>query len=134
MRDRLWIFAGLLLFIAAFSTPFWHALLHAHAAARGPDLQLPINKLECVAPVSYMRSSHMHLLFSWRESAVREGNRTYVSFDHKTYQKSLTKTCWQCHSRERFCDRCHSYSGVSTPYCWNCHNEPQSQLAWRTLP
>lgn len=134
MRDRPWIVAGLLLFVAAFATPFWHASAHRQAALAGPNLTLPSNQKQCVAPIPYMRASHMRLLLDWRESAVRQGNRDYVSFDHKHYQKSLTKTCWQCHNRAEFCDRCHAYSGVSTPYCWNCHNQPQTTIAWRNVP
>lgn len=131
MRNRSWIAGALLLFLALFAVPFWYGLPHARKGLQGPNLQLPVDRKECVAPIAYMRSSHMRLLIDWRESAVRQGNRTYISFDHKEYRKSLTRTCWQCHDRAAFCDRCHTYSGVSTPYCWNCHNQPQTNVAWR---
>lgn len=134
MRDRPWILLGLAIFLAVFTTPFWHAFAHTPAMIQPPDLQLPAAGKQCVAPVAYMRTSHMRLLLDWRESVVRHGERTFVSLDHHTYQKSLTKTCWGCHNREGFCDRCHAYSGVSTPYCWTCHNQPQANIAWRIAP
>ncbi len=127
MRDRLWIFAGLAVFVAAFTAPFWHA--HAWASARQPDLVLPANQKECVAPASTMRAAHMRMLLNWREDVVRRGDRRYVAFDGKVYEKSLTRTCLGCHSKTGFCDRCHEYSGVSGPYCWNCHSDPQAATA-----
>jgi hypothetical protein len=134
MRDRLWIIAGLVLLVAGVTTPFWSARTAPKNLAKLPDLTLPANQKECVAPVSYMRSSHMQLLLSWREDAVRHGQRQYVAFNGKVYDKSLTRTCMGCHNKAEFCDRCHAYSGVSQPYCWNCHVQPQVNVALRSLP
>jgi hypothetical protein len=133
MRDRLWIIAGLALFVAAATTPFWFAHANAKDLSKLPDLTLPANQKQCVAPTGTMRAEHMQLLVSWREDVVRRGDRRYVAFNGKVYEKSLTKTCLGCHSKEQFCDRCHAYAGVSGPYCWNCHNEPQA-IAARTTP
>ena len=94
-----------------------------------PNLTLPVNQKQCVAPISYMRASHMQLLLQWRRDVVRRGDRKYVAFDGKVYDMSLTKTCLGCHNKEQFCGRCHTYAGVSGPYCWNCHNEPQPSVA-----
>jgi len=127
MRDRVWIFVGLAVFAAGFTAPFWH--VHAKASARQPDLVLPANQKECVAPASTMRAAHMQMLLNWREDVVRHGDRRYVAFDGKVYEKSLTHTCLGCHSKAGFCDRCHEYSGVSGPYCWNCHSDPQATVA-----
>ncbi|HCX02472.1 MAG TPA: cytochrome C, partial [Syntrophaceae bacterium] len=42
----------------------------------------------------------------------------------RTFEKSLTGTCLQCHSnKEQFCDRCHNYVGAK-PSCFNCHIIP----------
>jgi nitrate/TMAO reductase-like tetraheme cytochrome c subunit len=42
---------------------------------------------------------------------------------------SLSQTCLGCHSnKEKFCDSCHTYSGVK-PNCWNCHVVPQEGRA-----
>ena len=123
MRERLLIFGGLTLFLVLFTYPMWHAVM-AGTQARAPQLQLPANARECVAPIPYMRAAHMQLLIQWRENAIRNGVRQIHAFNGKPYDASLTRTCLgQCHSRGEFCDRCHRYSGVSTPSCWQCHNE-----------
>lgn len=122
MRDRGPIVCGLLIFVALFTVPVWHGLA-AHTAARQPELKLPETEKHCVAPVEYMRRSHMQLLIDWRDSAVRRGERTFVAYDGRKYNISLTQTCLgQCHvERKDFCDRCHTYAGVSGPYCFDCH-------------
>ena len=132
MRDRVFIFAGLALFVAAFTTPFWHA--HANTSARQPQLVLPAGKKECVAPAGTMRAEHMKMLLNWREDVVRRDDRQYHAFDGQVYDRSLTRTCLGCHSKRQFCDRCHEYSGVSGPYCWNCHNDPQTARGARVVP
>ena len=123
MRDRIWIIAGLLVFLGFITYPVWHDLA-AHTTSTPPDLVLPANEKQCVAPVSYMRASHMRLLLDWREQVVRENKSKYVAFNRKVYDMSLTKTCLKCHDQEKFCVRCHDYAGVRTPYCWNCHLDP----------
>lgn len=132
MRDRAWILAGLVAFVAVVTTPFWAARLSATNPSTGPNLVLPARQKQCIAPAAFMRSSHMKLLISWREDVVRHGNRRYIAQDGKIYDKSLTRTCLGCHSKQQFCDRCHTYSGVAEPYCWNCHNEPQTNIARST--
>lgn len=135
MRERIWIGAGLLLFVAVMTTPFWSAHGAATLTAKrggGPNLVLPASATQCVAPVSYMRAAHMRLLLRWREEVVRHNQRRYVAFNGKVYDKSLTGTCLGCHNKEQFCDRCHAYAGVSAPSCWGCHSAPQTQLARNT--
>jgi hypothetical protein len=87
---------------------------------------MPANQKECVAPAGTMRAAHMKMLIQWREDVVRHGDRRFVAFNGKVYEKSLTGTCLGCHNKQQFCDRCHAYSGVSTPSCWNCHSDPQT--------
>lgn len=133
MRDRLWILAGLAAFVAFATVPFWAAHFSTtHSRVMGPNLLLPAQQKQCVAPATFMRSSHMKLLVSWREDVVRHGNRGYIAQDGKIYDKSLTRTCLGCHSKQQFCDRCHTYSGVAEAYCWSCHNEPQTNIARST--
>ena len=73
-------------------------------------------------PADYMRQSHMTLLRQWRESVVRTGDRTPVSAGGKTYEKSLSGTCFKCHAKKSaFCDRCHASLGAA-PACWDCHH------------
>jgi hypothetical protein len=128
VSDRPTILAGLAVFLAAASFPFWYNAATARTSA-GPALELPPGK-QCVAPVDYMKAYHMRLLDSWRDQAVRTGVRQYTSPSGKTYDISLTGTCLgQCHQdRAKFCDRCHSYMGVQAAYCWSCHNSPVKTL------
>ena len=123
MRDRLLILGGLALFLALVTWPAWRAL--ASAPARPPELMRPAGAARCVAPVSFMRASHMTLLLQWRDRVVRDGVRTYVDDDGKVVTMSLTGTCIRaCHTdRTKFCDRCHDYARV-TPTCWDCHVVP----------
>ncbi len=137
MRDRIWIFAGLALFVGVATLPFWSAHGRTAGIAGVPNLQLPVRARECVAPVEYMRQSHMQLLLRWRRDVVRLDERRYVAPGGTVYQRSLTGTCLGCHNKEQFCDRCHAYAGVSGPYCWNCHNQPATRVAgasWQAEP
>jgi hypothetical protein len=133
MRDRAIIMAGLAVFMAAVTVPFWCARAGAKPSARQPELTLPANAKQCVAPPEKMRAEHMQMLVNWREDVVRRGDRQFVAYNGKVYEKSLSSTCLRCHNKREFCDRCHAYSGVSGPYCWNCHNEPQTTTA-RSMP
>jgi len=126
MRDRWLILTGLLIFLALSATPLWYrGVAGKHALA--PELPLPAGEKECVAPVSYMKTSHMQLLQQWQDQAVRQDRHSYVSHDGKIYQINLTGTCLQrCHvDKAAFCDRCHTYNGVAEPYCWDCHVDPR---------
>jgi len=126
MRDRGLILAGLLVFMGLLTFPIWSGL-STGKSSRGPDLRLPEKAKECVAPIEYMKNSHMKLLNLWRDQAVRNNTRTYTAYNGKVYTISLTGTCLQqCHTEKaEFCDRCHTYNGVRTPYCWDCHVDPR---------
>jgi hypothetical protein len=126
MRDRLFIYFGLLLFLAFVTFPFTYNLA-AGQTSKKPDVQLPKKEKRCVASTAYMKSSHMQLLLQWREDRVRRDIRSYAAFDGTSYPVSLTGTCLtRCHeSKEKFCDRCHSYAGVQGPYCMDCHIDPE---------
>jgi hypothetical protein len=129
MRDRIFIYTGLCLFLALAAFPFSYNLA-AGRNSRGPEVKLPEREKRCVEPVDYMRRSHMKLLMKWREDRVRNDIRSYKASDGKLYKASLTGTCLaQCHgSKSEFCDRCHSYSGVQGPYCADCHlDAPKTQ-------
>jgi hypothetical protein len=125
MRDRVLIALGLVVFIVLVTYPVWHAA-YAKTTTSGPQIKLPQQEKNCVAPVAYMRAAHMKLLIDWREGAVRDHQLTYTANDGKKYRVSLSNTCLgQCHTkREEFCDRCHQYAAVSGPYCWDCHVDP----------
>ena len=125
MKDRPFIIGGLVVFLVFVTTPVWRSLATPKATLAAPEIKLPLRERECVAPVSYMRASHMQLLDEWRKSVVRTGQRKYVAYNGKVYDKSLTQTCLSaCHgSCQEFCDRCHNYNGVSALACWNCHSD-----------
>jgi hypothetical protein len=122
------IIAGIVVFLIVASVPFWYG---RGKAVPPPDLKLDTPAIErlkeklCVEPAPYMRANHMKLLGAWRESVVREGNRSYKATDGKVYKISLTGTCLECHSnKDQFCDRCHDYAGAK-PNCWSCHIIPE---------
>jgi hypothetical protein len=134
MNDRPLILAGLTLFVGLVTTPIWHGALDRNAALAAPQIQLPTQEKQCVAPASYMRTSHMQLLEHWRDEAVRDGQRQFIAFNGKSYEKSPTRTCvTECHTdRKEFCERCHDYAAVSDSDCWHCHND--SPRASRGMP
>ena len=125
MNDKKYIIAGLVIFIALFTFPFWY---NSGKAAPAPEIKLTEKAKaakECVMPTAYMRAEHMQLLDVWRDSVVRDGNRLYVADSGKSYNMSLQNECMRCHSSKvQFCDQCHNYMAV-TPYYWTCHIEPK---------
>jgi hypothetical protein len=126
-----WIVPGLIAFVAIVTFPLWFN----NAQGRAAGFTSPPNPegLECVEKGIWMREHHMQLLIDWRETVVREGDRTYIGSDGKTYEKSLTKTCMKCHgfadetgkstTPATYCLDCHNFAGV-TVYCWDCHIDP----------
>lgn len=124
MSDAGKIIIGLIIFICLTTIPIWYALAN-RSAGSGPELEIVTEEEHCVESVPYMRAEHMELLNDWRQSVVREGDRTYISSYGEEYDMSLTETCLDCHSNKAdFCDRCHNYAGVN-PNCWECHIVPE---------
>jgi hypothetical protein len=115
--------AALAALVALAAWPVWRALASPPAGA--PNLEKPVGVTECVAPIEYMRGSHMKLLEAWRDRVVRDGVRAYVDRHGRVVTMSLTKTCLgACHTdKTTFCDRCHDYAGVKIT-CWDCHVPP----------
>ena len=90
-----------------------------------PEPKIVTQEKRCVESKQVMRDRHMDLVYSWRDQVVREGRRSYVSSDGRSFEMSLTKTCLKCHTnRAEFCDKAHDYAGVK-PYCWDCHVVPK---------
>ncbi len=120
MSDRRTILAALVIGLAVAAAPVWLAFARGTSPA-APALARPEPGTQCVMPADYMRTSHMLVLDEWRQKAVREGIRSYVTGDGRTVRISLTGTCLGCHrSKADFCDRCHGYVGIE-PKCGNCH-------------
>jgi hypothetical protein len=125
MSDKGKILFGLSVFVILITFPFWSRLAAAGEPEGGrPELEYPTNAEACIEPTDYMAASHMDLLNEWRDDLVRDGDREYVSSTGETYDKSLTRTCLNCHEdRDAFCTRCHDYADVQ-PTCWQCHVTP----------
>ena len=121
MKDKKKILAGLAVFIAAITFPFWYNM---GKAAPAPELELTAKAKAakvCVMPTAFMKAEHMQLLDVWRHNVVRNGERAFVNAEGKLFNMSLSNTCLDCHSNKaQFCDRCHDYASVR-PYCWDCH-------------
>jgi len=127
MNDKPQIFIGLIIFLGIFTFPFWYN----HLSASSPPKVVLTDKAKaakvCVEDTEFMRKEHMQLLNTWRNTAVREGERVFVSSSGKEYKISLSNTCMNCHSdKVEFCDKCHTYASVS-PYCWECHTYPEEK-------
>jgi hypothetical protein len=129
MKQHQWgmIALGLVIFVVLITFPFWFG---KGKTSPKPELSLDtpaiaqLKEKRCIEDMLYMRESHMKLLNRWRDEAVRDGHRLYTAKDGRTFEKSLTGTCIQCHSnKEQFCDRCHNYVGAK-PTCFNCHIVP----------
>jgi hypothetical protein len=124
MYDGSKIVTGLIIFLCLITLPAWYSVASGKATYV-PDPKVITEEEECIESTQYMRTKHINLLMNWKESVVRQGNRTYLAGDGKEYNISLTETCMDCHSNKaEFCDRCHSYVGVK-PYCWDCHIIPK---------
>jgi hypothetical protein len=121
MKDKGLIIAGLIIFFALLTFPFWYNLGTASVAPEPVLTQKAKEAKECVLPADYMKAEHMQLLDIWRENVVRTGKRLYVNSSGKSFEMSLSNTCLDCHSNKAdFCDKCHTYASVD-PYCWDCH-------------
>ncbi len=143
MYNAKYIWPGIIVFLALFTAPFW--LNFGSSKYEYPDVALPkakaadvkawgalpeAERLEkpgtaCVEPKEFMRAEHMQLLNSWRDEALREEKREYISSSGVKWEISLQNTCMKCHTNKaEFCDKCHNANSVD-PYCWDCHVAPK---------
>jgi len=123
MFNAKYILPGIVLFVVLFTAPFW--LNVGSGKYVRPELALPANGTECVEPREYMAANHKTLLNTWRDMALREERRIYVSSSGKEWEISLQNTCMTCHANSAgFCDKCHVSNSVY-PTCWTCHIEPR---------
>ena len=125
MYNSKFILAGLVAFVALFTSPFWlNALTPEY---KRPDIALPqgFGQEECVETRDFMRAEHMQILNNWRDMALREGLREYTDSRGHVWEINLQNTCMSCHvNKKDFCDKCHDSNSVD-PYCWDCHVEPK---------
>jgi hypothetical protein len=121
------IITGLVIFVVFFTSPFLYGLVKTGPPPE-PELSPKAKAAKvCVENTEFMKESHMQLLNTWRNEAVRLNKYRFVATDGKEYLISLQNTCMDCHNnKSKFCDQCHNYAGV-TPYCWECHIEPKEK-------
>lgn len=131
MYHRRYIIPGLVIFVVVFTFPFW-SNVKSNTYTR-PAIVLPVAEEQCIESKAFMQTEHMRILNEWRDAALREGKRTYVSSTNKIWEISLQNTCMKCHDdKENFCDTCHNANSVS-PYCWDCHIAPAKPAA-KSIP
>ncbi len=120
------VIPGIIAFLIIATLPVWYGII-SHDTKNVPELELPKMEKQCVKPADLMRKQHMTLLDEWRNTVIREADRSPVLVDGIEYQKSLTGSCMKCHSnKSAFCDRCHNYLSVA-PQCWDCHFSPKDK-------
>lgn len=123
MYNAKYIWPGIVLFVVLFTAPFW--LNAGSSEYERPAVALPPAGTECIESREYMAAEHMQLLNTWRDMALREEKREYVSTKGTSWAISLQNTCMSCHANKvEFCDKCHNSNSVD-PYCWDCHVEPR---------
>lgn len=121
------VVGGVFVAVVLGAVPAWLGLASAGSAPRGSasagglELAKPIGKGACVLQAEEIRQRHPSLLGTWRNLAVREGERSWRTHDGRTVAIDLTGTCLGCHgAATEFCDRCHESNGT-TLACWGCH-------------
>jgi hypothetical protein len=125
MRDKARIFIGLVVFLALITFPIWYNMVSGEQA-EPPDIVTPDDGA-CLLDAEEMRTEHMQMIMDWRDEVVRDKQRIHTTADGRRFDKSLTRTCLDCHANKaEFCDRCHDYLGVK-PYCWDCHIVPKGE-------
>ncbi|MDE5832186.1 MAG: sulfate reduction electron transfer complex DsrMKJOP subunit DsrJ [Desulfovibrio sp.] len=120
------VIIGIIVFVIIFASPFWLSWIGTDYTKTG--VVLPQGEKQCVEDTEFMRANHMRLLDEWRDQALREENRAYVShLSGKTFVISLQNTCMKCHNNyASFCEKCHVANSVY-PYCWTCHILPEGK-------
>ena len=96
MYNAKYIIPGVLIAVAAFTSPFWLNL--GGKTYVYPEVALPTGegKDKCIESKEWMRAEHMALLNTWRDEAIREGKREYVATDGGKRVISLQDTCMAC--------------------------------------
>ncbi len=122
MYNSKYIILGLVIFVGAFTSPFWINICSPNYVR--PAVALPTDSKDCIESPEFMRAEHMQLLNNWRDQALREGKREYVASNGKKWDINLQNTCMSCHTNyDDFCKKCHDTNSVN-PYCWDCHVKP----------
>lgn len=125
MHDKGKVIAGIVVFFVIVLFPIWFT--GAFGDFTPPDVDPQAKSGTCVRDKDWMTAHHMDLLDEWRDDVVRDGDRGPVVIDGVEWEKSLTRTCLDCHqSYDKFCNECHTYADAQ-PNCWECHLIPEGR-------
>jgi hypothetical protein len=125
-KNRL-VALGLILFVLLFTAPFLLNLGKTRAQTEPPALLQDAQAMQALADKIGVKNGdefiekHRQILSEWKELAVRDGKRIYVTKDGRKIQISLENLA----SQPQYCSTCHDYVGIETPSCWTCHEEPK---------
>ena len=71
------IITGLVIFVVFFTSPFLYGLVKTGPPPE-PELSPKAKEAKvCVENTEFMKESHMQLLDTWRDEAIRNGKRLY---------------------------------------------------------
>ncbi len=117
-----------LLALAVMAFMLLTAPARAHEEAEGSRVPMP-HEVEgkgkqCVQPTEVMRRNHMQFILHHRDQTMHKGIRT-KQYSLKNcinchVQKQADGTYPSIHSKEHFCNSCHSYAAVHID-CFECH-------------
>ena len=82
------VIVGIVVLAVLFTSPFWMGYFGSDYTSTG--VVLPKGEKSCIEDTDFMRAQHMRLLNEWRDEALRNENRIYVSAkDGKKWTISL---------------------------------------------
>ena len=125
MNKNRFIALGLILFVLAFALPVLLNLGKPNTVTQPPALSQDEQALQELArklgvkDVAEFRAKHKQVLADWKNLAVRDGKRIYVTPDGREVPISLKDLS----SNAELCNTCHDYVGIEKPSCWTCHVE-----------
>ena len=123
-KNRL-IALGLILFVLAFTFPVLMSLNKPAAQTQPPAIAQNEQALQELAQklgvknAEEFRAKHKQILAEWKDLAVRDGKRIYISPDGREIPINLENLA----NQPQYCNDCHNYVGIEKPSCWTCHVE-----------
>lgn len=131
MNKSKYVAAGLIVFVLLFTFPVLMNLGKSTAKTQPPALVQDAKALQELADklgvkdIDEFRAKHKQILSEWKDAAVRDGKRVYVTKDGREIPISLENVA----SNPLLCSTCHDYVGIEKPNCWTCHVEPKGGAA-----
>ena len=125
-KNRL-VALGLILFVVLFTIPVLMNLGKTVTQTQPPALLQDAQAMQALADklgvknIEEYREKHKQVLAEWKDAAVRDGKRIYVTRDGREIPISLENLA----SQPQLCSTCHDYAGIEKPNCWTCHVEPK---------